>query len=176
MLHSDKKVKPNDHTNDSPNDVTDVLDVVEPWVLATLEQLRRQAEDLATSFAARSMQERAQRPRSQRGELGIRIRFQPSTRSGAGTFTCEWYQVRGRRRTRYLPKGRGDQYPRSAFRGAQPWERNLADEYEPQLARIRTLARSAGEIRRQAKRHAVLQSKLDGGLCGKVAIDGDTLF
>jgi hypothetical protein len=120
-------VKPNDQTNDSPNGVTDVLDVVEPWVLATLKELRRQAEDLATSFAARSMQERAKRPRSQRGELGIRIRFQPSTRSGAGTFTCESYQVRGRRRTRYLPKGRGDRYPRSVFRSAQPWERNLAD-------------------------------------------------
>ena len=175
MLHPDKKVKPKDEMDDPPNDVTDVLDVVEPWVLATLEQLRRQAEDLATSFAARSVQERAQRPRSQRGELGVRVRFQPSARSGEGSFTCEWYLVRGRRRTRYLSKGRGDRYPRSAFRSAQPWERDLAAEYEPQLARIRTLARSAGEIRRQAKRHVVLQRKLDEDGCGTASIDGDTL-
>ncbi len=139
--------------------MTDVRDLVEPWVLDSLEALRREAEALAMSFAARSMQERARRPHSQRGELGIRVRVEPSKRSGAGSFTCEWYQVRGRRRTRYLPKGRGDQYPRTAFRSAQPWERILVDDYEPRLARIRTLARSAAELRRHARRHAGLAQR-----------------
>jgi len=141
-------------------ELPDLRDLIEPWARDTLEALRREAEALATAFAAQSLAERARRPRSQRGELGTRIRIEPSVRSGAGSFSCEWFQVRGRRRTRYLPKGRGDQYPPSAFRAAQPWERVLADVYEPRLARIRTLARSVSDIRRQASRHAALVRRL----------------
>ncbi|MCU0970381.1 MAG: hypothetical protein MUF57_00960 [Gammaproteobacteria bacterium] len=158
------------------HEIDDLVGLIEPWVLSALRALREEAEQLATRFAVQSMQERARRPRSQRGELGIRVRFEPSARSGEGSFTCEWYQVCGRRRTRYLRKGQGHRYPMAAFRGVQPWERSLVERYEPQLARIRALAGSVGDLRRQAKRHVALQQRLaeverlvwDGGEDGTV--------
>jgi hypothetical protein len=126
---------------------------LEPWAVAALEALRAEAERLATEFAARTLRERTARPRSERGELGIRIRSQPAALSREGTFTCEWYRVLGRARTSYLAKGRGGRYPRSAFRDAQPWEQALVEELEPQLARIRAIARGIAELRRAAAHH-----------------------
>lgn len=141
-------------------DAKTAAQALEPWALARLEALRVEAQRLAASYTARIIAERARRPRSQRGEIGLRVRDQPGPKARAGTFTCEWYRVLGRGRTRYLPKGTGNQYPLAAFRDAQPWERRLIAQLEPRLARIRRLARGIAALRRRASQHDTLQRRL----------------
>jgi hypothetical protein len=105
-----------------------------------------------------------------------------------GAFFIEWFirrwvnrtGSRARTFTRYLRRGKGDRYARSALGGvAQPWELALADTLEERFAEIRRRARSVSRVRMAFRQHAKLErtlaaaaaqpSRLPGGTAGAAA-------
>ena len=99
---------------------------------------RERLQALAEAIEVETMERlRARRLREQRGRgarLGLRIR---APRRAGGSFTIEWFLARGPGRTKYLPRGDGDAYARSAFAMALPWERQIALAAERPLTEIR---------------------------------------
>jgi hypothetical protein len=124
-----------------------------------LEALRAQAEAVRAQFEARLRVEAQTRDRSEWGRIGLRVRPQPSPPATPGTFTVEWCTYRYRNRananacyTTYLPKGDGDRYPKSAFRGAlRNWQRPIVDAAETRMAAIRRAVRHVAQVRTQLR-------------------------
>ena len=119
-------------------------------LLAILDQLHEQAVQLATAFMESMLRAREAHPYRERGSIGVRVRRSPSPRSAPGVFQIEWFRVRGRHRTDYLPRGAGHRYPLRAFGRIEPWERALIESYEPRFAEIRVLLHQISTLRRQA--------------------------
>jgi len=147
----------------------DIEETIEHWALARLEKLAAEAGEVASGFYLRAAQERAHRPRSEWGRLGVRVRTLRATRAAPGSFAIEWFTRRWVNRTgsqaqtftRYLRRGTGDRYPRSAFAAvAQPWEVELAETLEERFAGIRRLARSVSRVRMAFRQHAKLERTL----------------
>lgn len=124
---------------------------VEPACLAILDQLYEQAVQLATAFMESMLRAREAHPYRERGSIGVRVRRSPSPRSAPGVFQIEWFRVRGRHRTDYLPRGTGYRYPLRAFGRIEPWERALIDSYEPRFAEIREILHQIATLRREAR-------------------------
>ena len=151
---------------------------VEDWARIRLDALAAEAGEVAALFYERAARERASRPRSQWGRLGVRVRPVRSARSAPGAFAIEWFTQRWVNRTttgaqtftNYIRRGTGDRYPRSALAAvAQPWELEIADALEERFAAIRRAARSVSRVRRAFRQHA----KLERTLAGKGRTDDD---
>jgi hypothetical protein len=67
---------------------------VEDWAQVRLEALAVEAGEMATLFYEQAARERANRPRSQWGRLGVRVRSVRATRSAPGAFAIEWFTRR----------------------------------------------------------------------------------
>jgi hypothetical protein len=116
------------------------------WFARERMQLRVAAETLEIAVMERLRAQRRQHGVGPRGaRLGLRIR---DPRRPGGSFTIEWFRVQRRGRTDYIPRGRGDSYPRSAFAGALSWERGIAVAAEQTLGAIRRRLRLMKEIER----------------------------
>jgi len=148
------------------DETPDIGEVVENWAQARLEELAAEAGEVATLFYERTARERANRPRSQWGRLGVRVRSVRATRSAPSAFAIEWFTRRWVNKTAagaqtftsYIRRGTGDRYPRSALAGvAQPWELAIADDLEDRFAEIRRLARSVSRVRMAFRQHAKLE-------------------
>jgi hypothetical protein len=135
------------------DETPDIEEIVENWAQARLEELAAEAGEVATLFYERAARERANRPRSQWGRLGVRVRSVRATRSAPGAFAIEWFTRRWVNKTAagaqtftsYIRRGTGDRYSRSALAAvAQPWELAIADALEDRFAEIRRLARAHG--------------------------------
>jgi hypothetical protein len=144
----------------------DIGDTVEDWAQARLAALATEAGDVAALFYEQAARERATRPRSQWGRLGVRVRAVRASRSAPGAFAIEWFTRRWVNKTQagaqtftsYIRRGTGDRYPRAALAGvAQPWELAIADALEDRFAEIRRLARSVSRLRMVARQHAKLE-------------------
>jgi hypothetical protein len=143
-----------------------IEETVESWAQARLEALAAEAGEAASRFYLLAAQERAKRPRSEWGRLGVRVRPLRAARSAPGTFSIEWFTRRWVNKTAtgaqtfttYLRRGTGDRYPRAALASvAQPWELALAEELEDRFAEIRRLARSVSRVRMAFRQHAKLE-------------------
>jgi hypothetical protein len=94
---------------------------VETWEQARLEALATEAGEAASRFYLLVAQERAKRPRSQWGRLGVRVRPLRAARSAPGTFAIEWFTRRWVNKTAtgaqtfttYIRRGTGDRYERA---------------------------------------------------------------
>ena len=148
------------------DETPDIGEVVENWAQARLEELAAEAGEVATLFYERTARERANRPRSQWGRLGVRVRSVRATRSAPSAFAIEWFTRRWVNKTAagaqtftsYIRRGTGDRYPRSALAGvAQPWELAIADDLEDRFAEIRRLARSVSRVRMAFRQHVKLE-------------------
>ena len=127
---------------------------------------------MAALFYLHAARERANRPRSQWGRLGVRVRPVRAARSAPGAFAIEWFTRRWVNRTgsrsqtftNYIRRGTGDRYPRSALAAvAQPWELEIADALEERFAAIRRTARSVSRLRTAFRQHAKLERTLAEG-------------
>jgi hypothetical protein len=178
MFHIDKTVDTDGVGR--PTDATTIEAVIDAWAEERLAALAAEAGELAARFFERAAQERARRPRSEWGRLGVRVRRPRAGRAAPGAFAIEWFTRRwvnpraagARTFTTYLRRGGGDRYPRSAFAGvAQPWEAELAEALEGRFAAIRRLARSITRVRRVVREHAKLEGWLaaDGASTGQGA-------
>jgi hypothetical protein len=143
-----------------------IEDTVEDWAQARLESLAAEAGELAALFYQQAARERANRPRSQWGRLGVRVRSVRASRSAPGAFAIEWFTRRWVNKTAvgaqtftsYIRRGTGDRYSRSALAGvALPWELAIADVLEDRFAEIRRLARSVSRVRTAFRQHAKLE-------------------
>jgi hypothetical protein len=148
------------------DETPDIEGIVEDWAQARLEGLAAEAGDVAALFYERAARERANRPRSQWGRLGVRVRSVRATRSAPGAFAIEWFTRRWVNKTAagaqtftsYIRRGTGDRYPRSALAAvAQPWELAIADSLEDRFAEIRRLARSVSRVRIAFRQHVKLE-------------------
>jgi hypothetical protein len=144
----------------------EIAETLEHWARTRLEALAAEAGELAAGFYLRAAQERAQRPRSEWGRLGVRVRVLRTARSAPGAFAIEWFSRRWVNKTAtgtqafttYIRRGTGDRYPSSALaRVAQPWELALAEALEARFAEIRRLARSISRVRMAFRQHAKLE-------------------
>ncbi len=151
----------------------EIAETIERWAQARLEDLAAEAGEVASRFYLRAAQERAQRPRSEWGRLGVRVRTLRTARAAPGSFAIEWFTRRWvnktgtkpRTFTTYLRRGTGDRYPRSAFTAvAQPWEIALAETLEERFAEIRRLARSVSRVRTAFRLHAKLEQAVSEAL------------
>jgi hypothetical protein len=163
-----------------PEALAEIERAVEDWAAARLTALAAEAEEVAAEYYAGAAQERARRPRSQWGRLGVRVRAQRSARAAPGAFAIEWFTRRWVNRTPagaktftvYLRRGGGDRYPPGAFAGAaEPWELALAEALEARFAAIRRLARGVSRVRMAFRLHAKLERAL-AGRCGMSDGDG----
>ena len=143
-----------------------IEETVETWAQARLEALAAEAGEAACQFYLQASQERAKRPRSEWGRLGVRVRPLRATRSAPGAFAIEWFTRRWVNKTAtgtqafttYIRRGTGDRYPRAALAAvAQPWELALAEALEARFAEIRRLARSISRLRMAFRQHAKLE-------------------
>ena len=143
-----------------------IEETVETWAQARLEALAAEAGEAASQYYLRAAQERARRPRSEWGRLGVRVRPLRAARSAPGAFAIEWFTRRWVNKTAtgtqafttYIRRGTGDRYPSSALaRVAQPWELALAEALEARFAEIRRLARSISRVRMAFRQHAKLE-------------------
>jgi hypothetical protein len=155
------------------DETRNIEETVEEWAKARLEALAAEAGELAALFYERAARERANRPRSQWGRLGVRVRSARASRSAPGAFAIEWFTRRWANKTAagaqtftsYIRRGTGDRYSRSALAGvAQPWELAIADALEDRFAEIRCLARSVSRVRMAFRQHA----KLERMMCNQV--------
>ena len=146
-----------------------IEETVETWAQARLEALAAEAGEAASRFYLLVAQERAKRPRSQWGRLGVRVRPLRAARSAPGAFAIEWFTRRWVNKTAtgaqtfttYVRRGTGDRYPRAALAAvAQPWELALAEALEEHFAEIRRLARSVSHVRMAFRQHAKLERAL----------------
>jgi hypothetical protein len=146
-----------------------IEETVEAWAQARLEALAAEAGEVASQFYLRAARERASRPRSGWGRLGVRVRPLRAIRSAPGAFAIEWFTRRWVNKTAagaqtftsYIRRGTGDRYPRSALAGvAQPWEVELAETLEERFAEIRRIARSVSRVRMAFRQHAKLERTL----------------
>jgi hypothetical protein len=151
------------------DETPDIEEIVENWALARLEELAAEAGEVATLFYERAARERSNRPRSQWGRLGVRVRSVRASRSAPGAFAIEWFTRRWVNKTAagaqtftsYIRRGSGDRYPSSAFAAvAQPWELAIADALEDRFAEIRSLARSVSRVRMAFRQHAKLECEV----------------
>ena len=142
---------------------------VEDWARIRLEALAAEAGEVAALFYEQVARERANRPRSQWGRLGVRVRPVRAARSAPGAFAIEWFSRRWANRTAtgaqtftsYIRRGAGDRYPRATLASvAQPWELAIADALEERFAEIRRLARSVSRMRTAFRQHAKLERTL----------------
>ena len=145
---------------------------VDRWIVASMAQLYRQAEDEIARFEARQAQAGRDIPRSEWGKIGVRVRRQHSPAATPGGFVIEWVSYRftaptaaGRRcQTVYIQRGTGDRYARSAFRGlARPWQTPLILQAEEGLGRIRVLARQIAQVRTQLRAAERAKRDFDAG-------------
>jgi hypothetical protein len=143
-----------------------IEETVEAWAQARLEALAAEAGEAASQFYLHAAQERARRPRSEWGRLGVRVRPLRATRSAPGAFAIEWFTRRWVNKTAngaqafttYIRRGTGDRYPRAALAAvAQPWELALAEELEARFTEIRRLARRISRVRMAFRQHAKLE-------------------
>jgi hypothetical protein len=143
-----------------------IEETVETWAQLCLEALAAEAGEVASQFYLLAAQERAKRPRSEWGRLGVRVRPLRAARAAPGAFAIEWFTRRWVNKTAtgaqaftsYIRRGTGDRYPRSALaRVAQPWELAIAEELEERFADIRRLARSVSRVRMAFGQHAKLE-------------------
>ena len=152
----------------SMSDETREIDrTVEDWARIRLEALAAEAGEVAALFYEQIARERANRPRSQWGRLGVRV--VRAARSAPGAFAIEWFSRRWANRTAtgaqtftsYIRRGAGDRYPRATLASvAQPWELAIADALEERFAEIRRLARSVSRMRTAFRQHAKLERTL----------------
>ena len=112
----------------------DVHRGVAAWFAAQRERLRAHAEVIEVTTMEQLRAQRLQRGAARGARLALRIR---DPRRPGGSFTIEWFRVRGRGRTEYLPRGAADAYARAAFAGVLPWERQIALAAEQTLGPIR---------------------------------------
>jgi hypothetical protein len=143
-----------------------IEETVQDWAQARLESLAAEAGDVAALFYEHAARERANRPRSQWGRLGVRVRSVRASRSAPGAFAIEWFTRRWVNKTAagaqtftsYIRRGTGDRYSHSVLAGvAQPWELAIADALEDRFAEIRRLARSVSRVRTAFRQHAKLE-------------------
>ena len=140
-------------------DDQDVAAAVDRWVRQRLDALPAQAESVRAQFVSRMRAEAQTRDRSERWRIGLRVREQASPPATPGAFTIEWCTYRFTRQadgnacfTNYIPKGDGDRYPKSAFRGKlRNWQRPIVDSAETRLAAIRRAARHVAQVRTQLR-------------------------
>ena len=146
--------------------VVQIEETVETWAQARLKALAAEAGEAASQFYLQAAQERAKRPRSEWGRLGVRVRPLRAVRSAPGSFAIEWFTRRWVNKTAtgtqafttYIRRGTGDRYPRAALAAvAQPWELALAEALEARFAEIRRLARSISRVRMAFRQHAKLE-------------------
>lgn len=104
------------------------------WFAHERARLRTQAETLEVETMARLRARRNEEGAGRTARLAMRVR---EPRRPGGSFTIEWFRVRGRGRTDYIPRGDGDSYLRGAFASALPWERQIALAAEQTLGTIR---------------------------------------
>jgi len=144
----------------------EIAETIERWAQSRLEDLAAEAGEVASRFYLRAARERASRPRSEWGQLGVRVRALRTARAAPGSFAIEWFTRRWVNKTgakaqtftTYLRRGTGDRYPRSAFAAAaQPWESELAETLEERFAEIRRVARSVSRVRMAFRLHAKLE-------------------
>jgi hypothetical protein len=145
---------------------------IDLWANEQLDALRAEAEAIIADYYGKVLPEGKSHPKSERGRVGVRVRDQRGARATQGSFTIEWVEYfyvnrnpssGSRAFTRYLPRGKTDRYPRSAFnRLAKPWQLKLIHATEDRLAQIRTLARSIGKVRAQMHAHHKLAQRLRG--------------
>jgi hypothetical protein len=159
-----------------------IAETIEQWAQARLAALAAEAGEVASQFYLRAAQERAHRPRSEWGRLGVRVRTLRATRAAPGSFAIEWFTRRWVNRTgsraqtftAYLRRGSGDRYPRSAFAArAQPWEIALVETLEERFAEIRRLARSVSRVRMAFRQHAKLEDTLAAAVGEGRCVPGD---
>jgi hypothetical protein len=156
-------------TQDRGEETPDIEEILERWAQARLAALAAQAGEVAALYYAQAARERARRPRSQWGRLGVRVRRVRATRSAPGAFAIEWFTRRwvnrtpggARNFTAYVRRGTADRYPRAALAGvAQPWELAIAEPLEERFAEIRRLARSVSRVRAVVRQHGRLERTL----------------
>jgi hypothetical protein len=153
---------------DDPADEPDAADrvfadAVDGWVRQRLAALRREAQTLQIRLETELRTAARGRALYDRGQLGVRVREQPSPPATPGAFTVEWctYSFGARAGTpagtracytSYIPKGNGDRYPMSAFRGKlRNWQRPIVDAAEARFATIRRTARHVAQVRTQMR-------------------------
>jgi hypothetical protein len=146
-----------------------IEETVESWAQSRLEALAAEAGEAASRFYLLAAHERAKRPRSEWGRLGVRVRPLRAARSAPGTFAIEWFTRRWVNKTAtgaqtfttYIRRGSGDRYARAALAAvAQPWELALAEALEDRFAEIRRLAGSVSRVRMAFRQHAKLERAL----------------
>ena len=159
-----------------------IEETVETWAQARLEALAAEAGEAASRFYLLASQERAKRPRSEWGRLGVRVRAVRAERAAPGAFAIEWFTRRWVNRTggqvrtftTYLRRGSGERYPRSAFAAvSQPWELELAEALEERCAEVRRLARSVSRVRMAFRKHAKLERTLEAADRQRSRVAGD---
>jgi hypothetical protein len=152
-----------------PESWHEMVAVMDLWAQERLGALAAEAEALAAAFYAQAARERARRPRSQWGRLGVRVRRLHAERSAPGAFAIEWFTRRWANRTgagakpftTYLRRGAGERYPPKVFAAvAEPWEQSLADELETHFAELRRLAQSVSRLRMASRLHAKLEERV----------------
>ena len=126
------------------------------WFAHERAALRACAETIEIETMERLRAQRLQEGAGRGARLGLRIR---APRRPGGRFSIEWFLVRRRGRTDYIARGDADAYPRAAFAGVLPWERQIALAAEQSLAEIRRRLRLMTEIEQRLARFQLLTAR-----------------
>ncbi len=141
----------------APPAVATIEAAIDQWVVAQLADLRDEARAVVTGYEAAIQAALRDEDRRSLGQVILRVRVPASPPATPGTFAVDWYRYHyarqgGRLRcfTTYIPRGDGDGYPPSAFRGLlRAWQRPLVLAAEARCALIRRAVRQIAQVRTQ---------------------------
>jgi len=141
LISSDQGDTPGHFSNDAT-----VHTFVDTWIAERREALHQQARAREIETMGRLIERRREHKHSGSARLAVRVR---DPRRPGGTPTIEWVQARGRGRSDYIPRGRGeDAYPPAILRAAaKAWEWDIVQSAERDFARIRRGLRLLRELR-----------------------------
>ena len=128
---------------------------LDEWARQALALVRDQAEYEVLQLTMRLEQDAKALGEASAARVKPRVRDVVADRATPGGFALEWVEYRFAHRagktlyhTRVIPRGEGDRYPSSAFRGLlRDWQRPIVTEAERELGRIRRIVRKIAAVR-----------------------------
>lgn len=101
------------------------LNALAVWITERREEIWTEAQALEARVMTTLHDARRIRSAGGFAKLGVRVR-RGAGGSRSSTVSIEWYRVRGKQRTDYIPRGAAPRYDRRAFRSCTVWERAVA--------------------------------------------------
>ena len=128
------------------------------WIENKIELIHSEAKVLVDDYWRRLKKEQKNRPASEQGRIGVRIRRRQESLS----FSIEWFRMASIRQNgktkpiaRYVKKGRGYRYPLDRILQGEPeWEASLVEELEEEFVDIRRQVDLLGRIRDAVRNYA----------------------